>query len=100
MSDEKIIQLPARDEMLRRLIKVDDRPHPIERFYPLILEHAGEKLSGPGVVMMLLTAMGDYTNGLPPKAFKLLMTRFNEFVKALVDDQEALAAAFEVSSAL
>lgn len=50
MSDDmKMIVLPGREEILQRLLEVSDDPATEERFYPLILEYAGQRRAGASV---------------------------------------------------
>lgn len=56
---EKRITLPDHEEMLRRLVAVDDNDHLQERFYPILLQSAGRQLVGQGVVMMFTLAISD-----------------------------------------
>lgn len=93
MSDLKVFTLPNRDEMMRRLTSVMDEPHAIQNFYPLLARHAGEEKAGMGVVMMLQLAIHDYTQGMPPIMANILQMRVDDFLKALIDDEEALEEA-------
>lgn len=90
---EKVINLPNRDDMQRRLLAVDDNSHLQERFYPLLLKHAGEKLVAQGVVMLLALSIHDYTEGMPPMMSGLMYMRADDYVDALVDDTEVADAA-------
>jgi len=84
----KVIMLPRRDEMLRRLISAFDESHAIRNFYPLLLEHAGQEITGTGIVLMLTLAAADYTRTMPSVVTQALYTRMSAFVNALVDDDE------------
>ncbi len=86
---QKIITLPDRDEMLKRLLKVSDDSHMQERFYPILLKKAGQKQVALGVVNMLALAIHDYTEGLPPVMTTMMYMQVPEFIDALVDDPEA-----------
>lgn len=85
---EKVITLPAREEMLDRLKKVSDNSHMQERFYPILLKHAGEEKVAQGVVMMLALAIHDYVEGMPPMMSNLMYMQAPQFIEALVDDKE------------
>lgn len=85
---EKVITLPNRDEMLRRLIGVSDTMLQQERFYPLLLESAEGERSAQGVAAMLVLAIHDYVEDLPPIMARLMYPLAPKFVEALVDDQE------------
>ena len=84
----KTIILPDHEDMLRRLKSVMDEPHAVEQLYPLILKNAGRELVGMGVVMMLQLAIADYTAGLPPIISILVQQRVDDYITALVDDEE------------
>ena len=84
----KTIVLPEREDMLRRLKSVLDEPHAVERFYPLILKDAGRELVGMGVVMMLQLAIADYTAGMPPIMMAVVQMNVDDYITALVDDEE------------
>lgn len=85
---EKTIVLPAREDMLRRLIAVRDIAHYRERFYPILLKDAGQRRVAAGVVMMFTLAIHDYTQGMPPMVGNLVYMDVPEFIDALVDDKE------------
>lgn len=85
---EKVIILPNRDEMLARLLKVNDGSHLQERFYPTLLEQAGQERVAQGVVMMLVFAIHDYVEGLPPAMAGLMYKQAPDFIDALVNDPE------------
>ncbi|MCH8986978.1 hypothetical protein IIA94_02315 [Patescibacteria group bacterium] len=87
MSD-KVITLPKHEEMLQRLMQVDDNSHLQERFYPILLKNAGEEKVAQGVVLMLQLAIHDYVEGMPPMIGGLLQMRFDDYIDALVDDEE------------
>lgn len=92
MSD-KVITLPNREEMQQRLLAVDDNSHLQERFYPLLLQHAGEEKVARGVVMLLALAIYDYTSGMPPVMSGLMYMKADSYIDALVDDPEVAEAA-------
>ena len=87
--NEKVITLPNREEMLARLLKVNDNSHMQEKFYPILLEDAGQKRVALGVVTMLALAIHDYTKGMPPIMASTLYMEAPHFIDALVDDPEA-----------
>lgn len=88
MAERKTIVLPGSNEMQRRLISVDDGPHTVEKFYPLLTKHAGQKKTGMGIVLMFVLAVNDYTAGMPALLTQVLYMRLPEFVKAIVDDDD------------
>lgn len=87
--NEKVIILPSREEMLARLLRVNDNSHMQEKFYPILLKDAGQERVALGVVMMLAMAIHDYTKGMPPIMASTLYMEAPHFIDALVDDPEA-----------
>ncbi|MEX2145048.1 MAG: hypothetical protein WD712_01590 [Candidatus Spechtbacterales bacterium] len=85
---EKVITLPNRDEILARLVKVSDNSHLQERFYPILLKQAGQELVAQGIVMMLVLAIHDYVEGMPPVMANLMYMEAPGFIDALVSDPE------------
>lgn len=85
----KIITLPDRDDMLKRLLKVSDGSLLQERFYPILLEQAGQELAAPqGIVMMLELAIQDYVKGMSPIIAIQMYMQAPDFIDALVSDAE------------
>lgn len=78
------VVLQGRDAMLCRLREVDDNPHFVEKFYPILLKDAGRELNPMGVCIMLLLAICDYTQGMPPIKAKRMEMRAKDFIGALV----------------
>jgi len=85
---EKVITLPNRDEMLERLLKVDDNSHTQEGFYPILLKQAGQERVAQGIVMMLALAIHNYVEGMPPFMANLMYMLAPDFIDALVSDAE------------
>ena len=85
---DKAITLPNREEMLQRLLKVNNEGHLTEKFYPILLRDAGQQRVGAGVVMMLALAIHDYTEGMPPIMANAMYMKAPEFIDALIDDKE------------
>lgn len=98
MSDATLITLPDRETMLERLRAVDDNSHLQERFYPLLTKAAGEKMQPMGVVMLLVLAVNDYVEGMPPMIASLLLKRAEQFIDALIEDEVMAAKAKEIIS--
>ncbi len=90
---DKVFNLPSREEMLQRLLKVDDNPHSQQRFYPLLTRHAGEQKVAVGVVMMIQLAIYNYTEGMPAMMAQLLNMRMDDWIDALCPDEEIAAEA-------
>jgi len=63
----KTITLPNKEEMKRRLCDRGFTSHESERFFPLLLAHAGTEKLPSGVALMLISAMKDYVKDLPPE---------------------------------
>ena len=74
--------------------------HIVERYYPRLLTKAGQEQTGRGFVLALHLAAADYTKGMPQIVFLGLRQRFEDFVRAVIDDEQvlrdALAALREV----
>lgn len=92
----KTMTLPDREEMMARLLRVNNDPHLEERLYPILLEHALQEKNGVGVVMMLTLAIADYSQHMPPVIHQLVMIQLEDFVRALIDDESILADAKSV----
>ena len=88
MTQGKKITLPNREEMLERLSKVCDIDHTRQKFFPKLLQHAGEEKVAQGVVMILALAIHDYTDGMPPMMSSLLYMSAPQYIDALVTDPE------------
>ena len=84
----KTIDLPERDEMFRRLKAIMDDPHVVERLYPLMLRHAGQRKVALGVVNMVVMSITEYTDELPAPLSDIVMKSAPDFVEALIDDEE------------
>lgn len=90
---EKVITLPQADDMFRRLVQVNDSAHLRERFYPLLLEHAGTEKVPDGVTLMVMLAIAEYTGNLPVVVQSAMLVSAPRFIDALVDDAEVAAEA-------
>jgi len=90
VANDKVITLPGKGDMLRRLKGVSNDPQLVKDLYPIILrEGAGQRKTGPGVILLLRLAIYDY--GTSP----VLKRRIQDYAKALIDDKEAREAALE-----
>jgi hypothetical protein len=101
MTDQKSTKeinviLPNKEDMLKRLIEVDDNGHYQEKFYPLLLQKAGIELYPSGVLLMITLAMYDYCKGLPAMTANLVMMTTPKFLEALITDEEALKEAVKL----
>jgi len=95
----KAIKLSDPEELMKRLVSVENEPHFIERLYPLIVQRtSNHEINGPGVVTMLMLSMYDYVNDnkLPPLMSTMLHMRIREFVVAIVSDEEVLKDALDL----
>jgi hypothetical protein len=95
---ETALTLPDREEMLARLLKINDLSHFRQYLYPRLLTSAGKQITAPsGVAMMLVLAMYDYVKecGLPSIATRALYLQAPVFVDALVSDVELINATKE-----
>ncbi|MDO8514365.1 MAG: hypothetical protein Q7S50_02355 [bacterium] len=82
------VTLPSREEMLERLKQVDDSPYMQEKFYPLLLRHAGSPKVPQGVVVILTLALADYTKEMPPQAAAGILMNIDGFIDAPVPDAD------------
>ncbi len=98
--NEKVIVLPDRAEMLARLLGVSDDSHLSERFFPILLRHAGQTRNAHGIVLTLLLAIHDYTEGMPVVMEAVLMLMLPALIRALVIDTEVADAAQALVGAL
>lgn len=89
----KRFTLPSKEEMLQRLLNVNDSPHAQQKFYPLLTKYAGQERVAMGVVLMLQLAIHDYCQGMPAMIAMTLNMQMNEFIDALCPDQEVAAEA-------
>ncbi len=55
----KVITLPSADEIMKRLISVDDTEMLVERLYPRVAQHAGHETVA-SFIILLLTLGIDY----------------------------------------
>jgi len=86
--DDKIIVLPNKEKMFKRLLKVSDDDSLQKRFYPLLLQLAGSELVVESFVTMLRFIIDDYTKNLSLRAYSLLYGQADHFIDVLVDDAE------------
>ncbi len=95
---ERFITLPARDEMLKRLVSVFNDDQVCQHLYPKLLMRAEQKLLVDGIVHMLSSAIKEYVSD-KPEFFLPYMYRFvPRFIDALVDEPEVAQTAKSVFS--
>ncbi len=96
-NDGKVITLPNRDEMLQRLLELNDSSHLQEHFYPLLLKYAERKCNAPGLLVVLSLVFGEYRQvvPLPPlvTATRNDVMQMLLLIDALVDDREVVRQA-------
>ena len=90
---EKVITLPNREEMLKRLLRVSEDQHLQERFYPILLELAEKQYITEDVVMRLMTTIQNFVKSMPPIAMRMMYMRAPQFIDALVNDLDAASQA-------
>lgn len=89
----KIIAIRNHDEMLARLLKVSDDSRLQERFYPILLEQAGQERIAQDFIMWLAIAIREYVESMPPGMAPLMYMQAPGFIDALVSDPEIVAEA-------
>ena len=93
---EKVITLPDREEMLKRLLGVSNNSHIRQNFYPILLCEAGKKLVAQGIVAMLVFAIQRYLEGMAPNIAEQIYKLVPAFIEALVSDPEVAMQAKEL----
>ena len=88
------IEMPDADELMRRLMGVDNSGHLAAKLYPgLVRSLAGQKKAGGGIVMSLQLALTDYTEGMPPQMFQVMMFRRRAFIEGMLTGDQAVIKA-------
>lgn len=85
---ERVMTLPDKEEMLKRLIAVDDNDHLKERFYPSLLGHASSAKVAVGICMIINCAIYDYCEGMPEIMLAIMFMKAPAHIDALCDDKE------------
>ena len=86
---EKAFTLLDKEEMLHRLKKVNDDEHIQKNLFPILLRNAGTQIVPRGVVIMLMLAIHDYTEGMPAAVAALISVQVPAFIDALIPDPKA-----------
>lgn len=88
------VVMPDAEELMRRLMGVDDNRHLVENFYPIVARSlANKRQDGVGVVRVLLLAIADYSDGAQAREEQILrIGRFNLIKAMLVEGQAAIKA--------
>lgn len=94
MSKPKTITIPPAEELLRRLLAVDDDPH-MDVFYRILLNAESRRITGQGIAVHLTLSMTDYTAGYPTALTVAVAMKLCEFVPAFTDDPEVQADALD-----
>lgn len=88
MKDKKII-FPDRDEMLRRLLSINDDLDARLKFYPMLLRSAGKEINAIGIVYQLVVAIHDYTSSIDIlKSKKEIYEEVIRSIDVLVEDKD------------
>ncbi|MCQ3944717.1 MAG: hypothetical protein DPW11_02995 [bacterium] len=90
--NDKVITLPSADEMIARLMKVQD-DELAQSLYRNVAQRAGEEKVAAGIIMMFSLGIYDVCQGYPPMMQNLLSYNIPAWVDALVDDKEVADAA-------
>lgn len=80
--------LPNKEEMLKRLITVDDNSHLQQKFYPLLLRYADSKKVAEGIVQMLNSSIIEYCKDMPDAVYAVMLLKTDDYIDALCDDRE------------
>ena len=92
--------LPDREEMTARLLQVDNDPHKIQKFYPVVVENLAGKIQFPeGFLMGWTLAVSDYVRGMPEVAMTMEVST-HLYVSALIDDLQARSAVMDLLKVL
>lgn len=86
--EEELITLPDQEEMLARLVAIDDLPHLVKKFYPLLLEQAGQQKYRSGVELMVRLAIDNYTQDLAPAVATAIELMEPDIIEALTKPAE------------
>lgn len=81
--NEELITLPDKEEMLVRLTAIDDTPRLVKKFYPLLLEQAGQQKYRSGVELMVKLAIDNYTKDLAPAVATAMEMMEPDIIEAL-----------------
>ncbi len=93
---ECLTTLPSYEEMLKRLLKVNQSEHMREMFFPLLLDCAGQICTSSRIVMILAIALEDASKDLDPLIKGMMHDQIPQFVEALVEDEEAVKEVKEI----
>lgn len=83
----KVITLPNKLEMWKRLLDFKLSSHMIEKFLPALLKEAGTEISARGLLIMFNCAVQEYTKDKPYMASSMYKLTF-QFIDLIVDDLE------------
>ena len=86
---EKKITLPPKEEMLSKLIGVDNNIRLQEVFYPSLLKRAGKEMGPYGYAQMFNIALGELSKQFEKQeVVSVVRAEVASFVDALIDDKE------------
>jgi hypothetical protein len=95
--DLKDITMPAEDEIQHQLERAFNDQHASEHLYPKIAKRcAGRNINGYGIVGMLREEIHVYSQETRPVLAFQMELRLKDFIRALVDDDEAKADAISM----
>lgn len=100
MTELHTVTIPAAEELLRRLTAIDNEPHLMERFYPLLMPLAGQRQTGEGIALALALAVRDYTKEMPRVMSVVMYMQMQNFLPAFTDDHDTLEAACALLSTM
>lgn len=91
------VVLPDAEQMMESLRGVMDAPHAVEKLYPRICNNlAGQEKAPEGVCLTLSLALKDYVEGLPPIMAPPIYMLAEDFIRAIVPDEDACSQALTV----
>ena len=85
---ERKIALPSKEEMLEKLITVDDNIRVQKEFYPYLLQKAGKEMSPKGYVVMFRIALSEFEKKFSSQERAVLQAETPFFIDALIDDKD------------
>lgn len=85
--------IPNREELLNRLVEVNNDSHLVADFSPHLLKYAGSQKNGMGVVMAFELALADFLQGYPPIIGNALRVDMDRYIDALMPNELVAADA-------
>lgn len=75
-------------DMERSLRDINSIRNLQERFYPLLIQHAGKKMPPMHIILVLTLAIQEYTQGMPSMIASLLEMNGEHYAAAMCGDKE------------